>query len=180
MINTFERTLLATRQDKMAILGEILPIFRSLSAYFPHMVPHLPFLSPHVYGIRLFLSIYVYFPPIFCLKWYPILAINSSMEPICCFSAHMFTDSAYFLLIFHLTFCPYSAGPVLLGIPKLQSLLRVLSLLRHHSKSQLTNSTLPIDVWPGQDWSWVRCDGDIEVWQNKASAQLNLGKKTLA
>ena len=58
-----------------------------------------------------------YFPPIFHLKWYPILVINSSMEPICCFSTHMFLDSAYFPLIFRLTcpFCPYSAGPVLPG-----------------------------------------------------------------
>ena len=48
---------------------------------------------------RLFLPIFrlfsAYFPPIFCL-WYPILIINSSMLPICCFSAHVFTDSAYF------------------------------------------------------------------------------------
>ena len=28
--------------------------------------------------------------------WYPILVINSSMVPICHFSACMFTDSAYF------------------------------------------------------------------------------------
>ena len=47
------------------------------------------------------LPISIYFPPIFCLKWYPILVINSSMEPICCFSAHMFTDSAYFPPIFY-------------------------------------------------------------------------------
>ena len=46
------------RQDKTAILGEISPIFRSFSAYFPPMVPHLPFLSLHVYGIRLFSSIF--------------------------------------------------------------------------------------------------------------------------
>ena len=49
------------------------------------MIPHPPFLSPHVYRIHLF-------PSIFRLKWYPILVINSSM----------FTDSAYFLLIFRL------------------------------------------------------------------------------
>ena len=86
-----------SRQDKTAILGEISPIFRSFSAYFPPMVSHLPFLSPHVYGICLFPPISVYFPPIFCLKWYPILVINSSMEPIFCFSAHMFMGFAYFL-----------------------------------------------------------------------------------
>ena len=89
-------------------------------AYFPlnfrlflPMVPHPPFLSPHVYGIRLF-------PSIFRLKWYPILVINSSMEPICCFSTHMFTVSAYFLPIFHPTFCPY-CPPVLScrGVPHL-------------------------------------------------------------
>ena len=43
----------------------------------------------HIYGICLFL-------PIFCLKWYPILVINSSMVPISHFSTHMFTDSAFF------------------------------------------------------------------------------------
>ena len=75
-----------SRQDKTAILGEILPIFRLFSAYFLPMVPHPTFLSPHVYRIHLSLPISIYFLPIFLLKWYPILAINSSMEPICCFS----------------------------------------------------------------------------------------------
>ena len=71
--------------------------------------------------ICLFLPISFYFLPIFCLKWYPILVINSSMGPICCFSAHMLTlsffclYSAHFLPIFRLTFFPYSAGPVLPG-----------------------------------------------------------------
>ena len=32
-----------------------------------------------------------YFPPKLVPQYYPILVINSSMEPICCFSAHMFT-----------------------------------------------------------------------------------------
>ena len=45
------------------------------------------------------------FSPIFCLKWYPILVINSSMVPICCFFTHMFMDSAYFPPIF----CSFSA-----------------------------------------------------------------------
>ena len=40
------------------------------SVHFPAMVPHPPFFHPHVYGFRLFL-------PIFCLKWYPILVINT-------------------------------------------------------------------------------------------------------
>ena len=64
------------------------------------MVPHLPFLSTHVYGIHLFPPISVYFLPIFCLKWYHILVINSITDSICCFFAHMFTDSAYFPPIF--------------------------------------------------------------------------------
>ena len=62
-----------SRQDKTAILGEISPIFRSFSAYFPPMVPHPPFLSPHVYGIRLFPPIFFYFPPIFRLNGTPSL-----------------------------------------------------------------------------------------------------------
>ena len=70
---------------------------RNFAIFLP-MVPHPLFLSPHVYGIPLFSSI-------FCLKWYPI----------CCFSAHMFTVFAYFSPLFRLTFCPYSAGPVLPG-----------------------------------------------------------------
>ena len=41
-------------------------------AYFPPMVPHPAFFCPHVYRIRPFL-------PIFRLKWYPILVINSSI-----------------------------------------------------------------------------------------------------
>ena len=47
------------------------------------------------------------FPPIFCLfsayfppEMVPHPFINSSMLPICRFSAYMFMDSAYFLLIF--------------------------------------------------------------------------------
>ena len=58
-----------SQQDKTAILGEILPIFSSFSTYFLPMVPQPPPFYPHVYGIHLF-------PPIFCLKWYPILVIN--------------------------------------------------------------------------------------------------------
>ena len=69
-----------------------LVIFRLFSAY---GTPSAVF-SPHVYGICLFPPISVSFLPIFRLKWYPILVINSSMEPICCFSTHMFMDSAYF------------------------------------------------------------------------------------
>ena len=117
------------RQDRKAILGEISPIFRSFSANFLHMVPHgVPFFHPHVYELNLFL-------PIFCLKWYPILVINSSMVPICCFSAHMFTDSAYFpsmfhsfsayfLPIFRLTFRPFL--PVLSSISRGTKMLNIL------------------------------------------------------
>ena len=57
-------------------------------------------------NFHLFPPISVYFPPIFHLKWYPIRVINSSVEPICCFSAHMFTVSAYFPPIF-LSFSAY-------------------------------------------------------------------------
>ena len=73
------------------------------------MVPHPPFLSQHVYRICLFLPIFIYFPPIFRLKWYPILFFCSHVYGFCLFSAH-------FPPIFCLTFCPYSAGPVLPGI----------------------------------------------------------------
>ena len=86
-------------------------IFRSFSTYFLPIVPHLLFLSPHVFGIRLFPPISIYCPLIFCLKWYLILVINSSMEPIFCFSTHMLTDSAYFPLSLLPVFC----GPVLPG-----------------------------------------------------------------
>ena len=89
-----------------------LPIFHSFLAHFRPMVPHLPFFGPHAYGICLFPPISVYFPPILYLKWYPILVINSSMEPIWCFSPACLR----ILPIFHLTFCPYSAGPVLPGL----------------------------------------------------------------
>ena len=46
--------------------------FHLFSAHFPPMVPHMLFFHPHVYGFCLFL-------PIFHLKWYPLLVINSSM-----------------------------------------------------------------------------------------------------
>ena len=75
--------------------------FCLFSAYFPPMVPHLTFLRPHVYRICLFPPISAHFLYIFCLKWYPILVINSNMVPICYFSAHIFTDCAYFPPMFH-------------------------------------------------------------------------------
>ena len=97
------------------------PIFHRFSAYgtpsavFP---PTCLRITPISTYFRLFSAyfclFFTYFLPIFCL-WYPILIINSSMLPICRFSAHMFTDSAYFLLIFRLKFHPFSAGPVLPG-----------------------------------------------------------------
>ena len=67
---------------------------------------HFPLIFCLWYPICCFSShmnspISTYFPPIFCLKWYPILVINSSIVPICCFSAHMFMDFAYFPPIFH-------------------------------------------------------------------------------
>ena len=88
--------------------------FHLFSPYFLPIVPHPLFFRTHVYGICLFLPISVYFPPIFCLKWYPILVINSSMEPICCFSAHMFMVSAYFPPIFHSfsTYFPPNLQPI--------------------------------------------------------------------
>ena len=43
------------------------------------------------------LPISAYFPS----KMVPHLVKNSNMVPICCFSAHMFRDSAYFPPIFH-------------------------------------------------------------------------------
>ena len=67
--------------------------FHLFSEYFRPMVPHLLFFRTHVYRICLFQSI-------FRLKSYPILVINSSMGPLCCFSTHMFTASAYFPPIF--------------------------------------------------------------------------------
>ena len=91
------------QQDKMVILGETSPIFifiifHLFSAY---GTPSAVFPPTCLWN----LPISIYFPPISCLKWYPILVINSSMLPICCFSIQMFTDSAYFLPIF----CSFSA-----------------------------------------------------------------------
>ena len=81
------------------------------------MVPHPLFFRTHVYGIRLF-------PPIFRLKWYPILVINSQawnpfavFPPTCLHFLPIFCPySTHFPPIFRLTFSPYSAGPVLPGI----------------------------------------------------------------
>ena len=95
--------------------GRILPIFRSFSTYFPPMVPHLSFLSPRTCLWNLPISAY------FCLfsAYFPLNMVphpsNSSMEPICCFSAHMFMDPAYFLLIFH-SFSTYFAKTGLLTL----------------------------------------------------------------
>ena len=113
------------------------PIFRSFSADFPPMVPHLPFFRPHVYGLCLFPPIFhlfsayfrlffANFQPIFRLKWYPILIINSSMLPICHFAQNLRISpifrlfSAHFEPIFRLKFRPFSAGPVLPGTTQLQ------------------------------------------------------------
>ena len=94
--------------------------------FFCQWYPISPFFCPHVYGFYLFLPISIDFPPIFCLKWYPILAINSSMVPpsaiflpTCLWIPPIFClCSAHFLPIFHLTFCSFSAGPVLQGDKK--------------------------------------------------------------
>ena len=71
--------------------------FRSFSAHFLPMVPHFSHFSAHMFTEFAYFCLLL---PIFRLKWYPILVINSSMVPICCFSAYMFMDSAYFLPIF--------------------------------------------------------------------------------
>ena len=123
----FSRTLSTKRPGKTEwrFLAKFLPIFHTFSTDFPPMVPQPPFFHPHVYGLRLFPPIFCLFLPIFRL-WYPIFIINSSMLPICRFSAHMFTDfanfqlifrlfSAYFPPIFRLKFCLFSACPVLPG-----------------------------------------------------------------
>ena len=101
------RVLKLSRQDRSAILGKILPIFHSFSAYFPPMVPHP---IPHVYGFPYFHL----FLPIICLKWYTILVINSNIVPICCF----LHTCLLILPIFRLTFRPISAGPVCRDVAK--------------------------------------------------------------
>ena len=94
----------SSRQDRTAILGKIFTYFPLIfcrfsadgtpSAVFPPTCLRIMPISAY---FRLF---FTYFLPIFCL-WYPILIINSSMLPISCFSAHMFTDVyGYFPLIF--------------------------------------------------------------------------------
>ena len=64
------------------------------------------------------LPISAYFLP----KMVPHPCYKLKHGPICCFSTHKIMDSAFFCLfsahflpIFCLTFCPYSAGPVLPG-----------------------------------------------------------------
>ena len=107
-----------TRQDKMAILGEILPIFR---LWYP-----ICRFSAHMF---MEFAHFCLFLPIFCLKWYPILVINSSMITICHFSAHMFTDSTYFLP----NLPPIFAGPALPGIGHVcQVLLYTFKLKTYH------------------------------------------------
>ena len=99
----------ATRQDKTAILGEISPIFRSFSTYFPPMVLHLPFFHPHVFGICLFPPISAYFPP--KMVPHPCYKLTHGTHlPICCFSAHMFTDSAYLPPMFRSFSAYFSPG----------------------------------------------------------------------
>ena len=106
--------------------------FTEFTYFLPKMVPHpckklkhgthLPFFCPHVYRIHLF-------PPIFHLKWYPILVKNSSMVPICRFSAHMFADSAHFPPMFHLShILHHSASSI---IPHISSFRIFLSTEMH-------------------------------------------------
>ena len=81
------------------------------------MVPHPCYKLK--YGTHLLFSTHMFtefdyfclFLPIFRLKWYPILVINSNIVPICCFSTHMIMDSAYFppmFCSFFAYFPPYS------------------------------------------------------------------------
>ena len=99
-----------SRQDRTAVLGGILPIFSSFLADFLPMVPHPLFFHPHVYKFCLFPPVSANFLPIFCLKWYPILFINSSMVPHLPFPP---PTCLRILPIFRLTFHSFSAGPVL-------------------------------------------------------------------
>ena len=90
----------------------LLPIFHLFSAY------GTPFaVFPHTCLQNLPISIY--FPPIFCLKWYPINVINEAHGThLLFFRPHVYglcLFSTYIPQIFHLTFSPYSAGPVLPG-----------------------------------------------------------------
>ena len=54
---------------------------------------------------------FTYFPPVVPHPYYKL----KHMLPICRFSAHMFTDFAYFPPIFRLKFPLFSARPVLPG-----------------------------------------------------------------
>ena len=76
-----------TRQDKMAILGKISPIFRLFSAY---GTPSAHMFTDYAY-FRLF---FAYFPPVVPHPYYKL----KHMLPICHFSAHRLR----ILLIFHL------------------------------------------------------------------------------
>ena len=64
--------------------------------------------------------IFVYFPPIFCLKWYPHPCYKLKHGTHLLFSRpHVYgfcLFSTYIPLIFRLTFSPYPAGPVLPGV----------------------------------------------------------------
>ena len=83
-------------------------IFGSFSADFPLMVPHLPSFCWLDYRFCLFLPISTNFPPIFHLKWYPILVINSSMVPHLPF----FRPHVYGFRLFSTYIRSFSAGPV--------------------------------------------------------------------
>ena len=59
--------------------------FHLFSAYIPpifHLWYPIRCFSAHMFTEFAYFCL---FPSIFCLKWYPILVINTSMEPICCF-----------------------------------------------------------------------------------------------
>ena len=75
-------------------------IFRSFSTHFPPMVPHSPFFRTHVYGLRLFLPISAYFPPIFCL-FPPIFHLCSAYFPPVVPHPYYKLKHVTHLLIFH-------------------------------------------------------------------------------
>ena len=86
--------------------------FRLFSAHFPPIFRLWYPIYPHVYDYAYFRLFFAYFPPVVPHPYYKL----KHMLPICRFSAHMFTDFAYFPPIFRLKFRLFSACPVLPGI----------------------------------------------------------------
>ena len=118
--------------------------------FYSALLPHLPFLSPHVYGIHLFPPISVYFLP----KMVPHPCYKLKLEThLMLFCPHVYRlclFSADFPPIFLLTFCPYSVGPVLPGYGSFEAILCKLIIevpvqpclccLRYHIILTLTKS----------------------------------------